>query len=587
MNADRLLTLYEKVAEAPDAVPRLRRFVLDLAVRGKLVSQDAGDEPASELLKRISAEKARLVKAGEIKRPKTVDPVAAGEMAFATPMGWTWSRLADIAVCLDYMRKPINGTERDRRIEGKSGDELFPYFGATQQQGWIDDYIFDEELVLLGEDGVPFFDPFRSKAYIISGKTWVNNHAHVFKGILISHPFLANYLNVFDYTGRVVGATRSKLNQARAVDIPVPLPPLAEQRRIVAKVEELMALLDRMEAARAQREATRDRLTAASLARLTAPDADAAEFPANARFALATLPALTTRPDQIKPLRQTILNLAVRGKLVGQDPTDEPASELLKQIGEAKGAAKGRKGARAKGVPAATESTDTEVPLGWEPVRLEHVAVSMRYGTSIKCDYDEKHAPVLRIPNVSSGQITLDDMKYGPLSEADREALSLEADDLLMIRSNGSLEIVGRPAVVPPEAAGMAFAGYLVRLQTLKEAINSRYVWLALNSSAVRDQIERPIRSAVGLKNVNLTEFGNLSFWLPPIAEQHRIVAKVDALMALCDRLEAALTTTDTTRARLLEALLHEALDPATAAVTEAAERARPFRDRPLTLPGA
>jgi type I restriction enzyme S subunit len=112
------------------------------------------------------------------------------------------------------------------------------------------------------------------------------------------------------------------------------LPPLAEQRRIVAKVEELMALLDRLEAARTAREATRDRLTAASLARLTAPDADAADFPANARFALATLPALTTRPDQIKPLRQTILNLAVRGKLVEQDPTDEPASELLKRIAE-------------------------------------------------------------------------------------------------------------------------------------------------------------------------------------------------------------------------------------------------------------
>jgi len=173
---------------------------------------------------------------------------------------------------------------------------------------------------------------------------------------------------------------------------------------------------------------------------------------------------------------------------------------------------------------------------------------------------------------VSSGQVNLDDMKYGPLSESDREALSLEANDLLLIRSNGSLDIVGRAAVVPTEAAGMAFAGYLVRLQTLGEAINSRYVWLALNSGAVREQIERPIRSAVGLKNVNLTEFGNLSFWLPPLAEQHSIVAKVDALMALCDRLEAALTTADTTRARLLEALLHEALDPAAEAVTEAAE---------------
>ena len=111
---------------------------------------------------------------------------------------------------------------------------------------------------------------------------------------------------------------------------PFPLPPLAEQHRIVAKVDELMALCDRLEAARAEREATRDRLTAASLARLNAPDPET--FQADARFALDALPALTTRPDQIKQLRQTILNLAVRGKLVPQDPNDEPASELLKRI---------------------------------------------------------------------------------------------------------------------------------------------------------------------------------------------------------------------------------------------------------------
>ena len=115
---------------------------------------------------------------------------------------------------------------------------------------------------------------------------------------------------------------------------PFPLPPLAEQHRIVAKVDELMALCDRLEAARASREATRDRLAAASLARLNAPDPDT--FQDDARFALDALPALTTRPDQIKQLRQTILNLAVRGKLVPQDPNDEPASELLKRIAKEK-----------------------------------------------------------------------------------------------------------------------------------------------------------------------------------------------------------------------------------------------------------
>jgi len=119
-----------------------------------------------------------------------------------------------------------------------------------------------------------------------------------------------------------------------AINQIVPLPPLPEQRRIVAKVDELMALCDRLEAARAAREATRDKLAAASLARLDAPDPEA--FEADARFVLDALPALTARPDQIKQLRQTILNLAVRGKLVPQDAKDKPASELLKRITEQK-----------------------------------------------------------------------------------------------------------------------------------------------------------------------------------------------------------------------------------------------------------
>jgi type I restriction enzyme S subunit len=167
---------------------------------------------------------------------------------------------------LDYKREPVNGAERHKRIEGKLQEQLFPYFGATQQQGWIDDYLFDDELVLLGEDGVPFFDALRAKAYVISGKTWVNNHAHVFKPILSEAGYLVHCLNVFDYSGRVAGATRSKLNQAKAVDIPIPLPPLAEQHRIVAKVDELMALCDQLEMQLSQADQQRRRLLEAVLA---------------------------------------------------------------------------------------------------------------------------------------------------------------------------------------------------------------------------------------------------------------------------------------------------------------------------------
>lgn len=253
----------EPLTKRTDQIKQLRKTILNLAVRGKLVEQDPSDEPASELLKRIAAEKARLVTAGEIKASKLNE--SSRSATSALPLGWVKAPLDAIAACLDFRRKPINGTERDKRIEGKALDELFPYFGATQQQGWIDDFLFDDELVLLGEDGIPFFDPLRAKAYLISGKTWVNNHAHVFKGILISNKFLVHALNVFDYTGRVVGATRAKLNQAQAIDIPIDLPPLAEQHRIVAKVDELMALCDQLEASLVEGEQTRSKLLEAVL----------------------------------------------------------------------------------------------------------------------------------------------------------------------------------------------------------------------------------------------------------------------------------------------------------------------------------
>ena len=147
-----------------------------------------------------------------------------------------------VDIC-DTLRKPINSSERASRIKGKEQSELYPYYGATGQVGFIDDYITDGEYVLLGEDGAPFLDAFSNKAYIISGKTWVNNHAHVLRS-KTNNKFLCYYLNSFNYKGYVSGTTRLKLTQAEMKRIPVPVPPLSEQERIVARIEELFSQLD-------------------------------------------------------------------------------------------------------------------------------------------------------------------------------------------------------------------------------------------------------------------------------------------------------------------------------------------------------
>ena len=171
-------------------------------------------------------------------------------MAISFPNEWVSTKLGIVVEILDSMRIPVNNSERSARVKGKLAGDLFPYYGATGEVGKIDGYIFDEELVALGEDGVPFFDHQKNKAYLLTGKTWVNNHAHVLKGWPngLNNRFLLHYLNQFDYQGYVNGGTRLKLTQANMRKIPVPLPPLAEQKVIADKLETLLAQVETIKA---------------------------------------------------------------------------------------------------------------------------------------------------------------------------------------------------------------------------------------------------------------------------------------------------------------------------------------------------
>ena len=191
------------------------------------------------------------------------------------PETWMLTRLEVVVDILDSLRVPVNNKERQSRVENKAENELFPYYGATGEVGKIDSYLFNEELVALGEDGVPFFDRLKAKAYLLSGKTWVNNHAHVLRGWPdgLSNKLLLHYLNQFDYQGYVNGGTRLKLTQANMRRIPVPLPPLAEQKVIADNLDTLLAQVE---------------TTKARLERI---------------------------PDILKTFRQSVLAAAVSGKL--------------------------------------------------------------------------------------------------------------------------------------------------------------------------------------------------------------------------------------------------------------------------------
>ena len=567
MSPERLLQYFERISEAPDAIPRLRRFILDLAVRGKLVEQNPEDEPAADLIERIQDEIERLVRTGESRPPKQIARQGKVARPFELPFGWEFAHLGSVAVCLDHRRVPVNNEERSKRIAGKAEADLYPYYGATQQQGWIDDYLFDEELILLGEDGVPFLDPYRPKAYVVSGKCWVNNHAHVFRGILVSNRYLVHSLNVFDYSGRVAGATRAKLNQSKALNIPIPLPPLVEQHRIVAKVDELMALCDELEAAQAKREDRRARLVAATLHGLnngdTEPGPDTAlDFSESARFYLNHLPRLTTRPEHIHQLRKTILNLAVRGKLVPQDPEDEPAEELVRQIQkEREWALEASKRSRqVVSWPANGDELPFEAPSHWAWLRLNDIGIISGGMT-----------PSMNRPDYWDGDINWFSPKDFTSDELTDSGLKITEIALketrLQLYPPGCLFMVARSGILKrrfPISINRVAAAANQDLKILKPFINGLERYLQLMFKGMEAFILNAlVKTGTTVQSLKYSEFEVQHFPLPPLAEQHRIVAKVDELMALCDELETHLTTAATTRARLLDGTLHEALNGA------------------------
>ena len=357
-------------------------------------------------------------------------------------------------------------------------------------------------------------------------------------------------------TGVIGGISINKFLQ-----LPFPLPPLAEQHRIVAKVDELMALCDRLEAARAEREVTRDRLAAASFARLNAPDPDPETFRGHVAFTLGNFTPLTTRPDQVKDLRQTILNLAIRGRLVEQDPDDEPASKFLVRFrGGSNSTSEHRRGTF---VEESNVDEPFESPNGWVWTTVQKTLEKDReisYGVIKLGDVPKDGGiPTLRCSDVRPGFIDLSGVRNVHESiEAEYARTRLTGGEIV-INIRGTL---GGVALIPDRLAGFNVAREVAVVPISAELSGEFFVYLML-SPYFWDEIQSNLRG-IAYKGLNLGILRSILIPLPPLAEQHRIVAKVDELMALCDRLEASLATSDDTRQRLLDALLHEALEPVT-----------------------
>lgn len=228
------------LASAPNGMRKIRQLILQLAIRGRLVPQEPTDEHASELLKQIVLHKQKILAGKAAKDVAGV--VTEAEHAFAIPQGWIWSRLGTITINRDADRVPLSAEQRASR-KGP-----YDYYGASGVIDNIDDFLFDRPMLLIGEDGANLINRSTPIAFIAQGKYWVNNHAHVLEvesPILME--YLAIYINAISLLPYITGTAQPKMNQGKMNQIPIALPPLREQQRIVARLNELMALCDRLE----------------------------------------------------------------------------------------------------------------------------------------------------------------------------------------------------------------------------------------------------------------------------------------------------------------------------------------------------
>lgn len=502
-----LFEQFATLATAPDGTGRLRALILQLAVQGKLGTQDASDEPASVLLEKIRKEREKLDSYGKLKKQKTVEPV--GELVCRVPNGWVYTQLGKI-VSFEYGKSL---PEINRDDSGK-----IPVFGSNGIVGYHSESITKKSSLIIGRKGsagavqisnVPCF-PIDTAYYFDSFEN-------------LDLKFIYYLLTSLKLGSLEKSTAIPGLNRNDAYSLPIGLPPLAEQHRIVAKVDRLMALCDELEARQQQERAGCLKLGTASFAGLQNAESPE-EFGRQWAQVCDAFDLILDCPENVAVLRQTILQLAVQGRLVRQEPGDEPASVIIERIPEKK-----------EHLPAEESEIPYPLPNGWIWGLLGAITKFI--------DYRGK------TPNkVDSGikLITAKNVRMGYLNNEPREYILPEEYDTWMTRGFPSVGDILFTTEAPMGNVAqllikekIALAQRIINLHPY-DGLFSTYLMYALMSPFIQSCIEEK-SSGVTARGIKASKLKLISIPLPPLAEQHRIVAKVDALMALCDQLEAQL----------------------------------------------
>ncbi|MFT6402331.1 MAG: type I restriction enzyme S subunit [Glaciecola sp.] len=542
-------------------IKKLRELILELAVRGKLVPQDSSDEPASVLLERLAAEKAQLIKDEKIKRQKPFPVITEDEKPFDLPLGWSWCKLGDLTEM--YNGRAFKASEWSEsgipivRIQNLNNkDAGFNYFsGEISKVNRIDNGSF-----LISWSGTPgtSFGAFIWSRGEAALNQHINNCIFNYSGMNLEFMRLAvngcmnHFISMAQGAVGLKHVTKGTLNNAV-----IGFPGEKEQQRIVAKVDELMAFCDQLEQQTESSLDAHNLLVDTLLATLT--DArDANELSDNWTRLADHFDTLITTDYAVEQLKQTILQLAVQGKLVPQDPNDEPASELLKRIAaEKEQLIKDKKIKKQKLLSGITyEEKPFELPVGWQWVKCLNICYKITDGEHATPKRSEFGHYLLSARNVTNKGIKLDDVDFVPQGEFDRIRKRCDPNigDIL-ISCSGS---VGRIALVDADNSySMVRSAAMIRPDS--KELNIKFLALMLRSPYL--QIQMKARSKQSAQaNLFLGAISNLVFVIPPLLEQQKITDKVDQLMVLCDQLKFQLNNAKIIQLHLADTVVDSAL---------------------------
>ncbi|MBY0740194.1 restriction endonuclease subunit S [Klebsiella sp. M581] len=552
-------------------IKKLRELILELAVRGKLVPQDSSDEPASELLKRIAAEKAELVKQGKIKKPKPLPEISEEEKPFELPEGWEWVRLPEIT----HYQVGKTPSTKDSSFWG-SHENGIPWVSISDlvQNGIVE--VTSKYISKKAKEDIFKYPPVPAGTILMSfkltvGKTsLLNIDAYHNEAIIsiyemngLNRNYLFHLLPLISQLGNTKQAIMGNtLNSESLSMLVVPVPSTKEQIRIVKKYEELMSLCDQLEQHSLTSLDAHQQLVETLLTTLTGSQ-NADELAENwARISEHSDTLLTTEAS-IDSLKQTILQLAVMGKLVPQDPNDEPASELLKRIAQEKAQlVKDGKMKKQKPLPPISdEEKPFELPNGWEWCCIDDLTfVSGGIQKQPKRRPVKNHFPYLRVANVQRGDINIDELERFELEPHELTFWSLEKNDILIVEGNGSADEIGRCAIWQAPIEKCVYQNHLIRVRGIIEGYQE-FIALYLNSPSGIKEMQRLAVTTSGLYNLSVGKIRGITIPLPPLNQQNLILSKIREYIFICDNLKISIQSAQQTQLHLADALTDAAIN--------------------------